>query len=112
MQWLTLVSEDAGVQRLKADNRKPVVTGSVDALSPYPGTHPVQLGERRQADERPRVERRSGDRRQGERRKKQVPVLLDTRAKHDRRAIEGRRQAETGNRAADLPARRRINLYA
>ena len=45
MQWLTLVPEDAGVQRLKADNRRPAVTRDVDALSAYPSTHAVKIGD-------------------------------------------------------------------
>lgn len=112
MQWLTLVPEDSGVQRLKADNRKPAVTGSVDPVSPYPRVHPTRPGKQIETRSRPAHERRRGERRRsGERRLEQLPVLLDTRCRQDRRAIDNRRAAAaTGEQP---PAtRRRINLYA
>ncbi|GEM_PF-1493543 len=114
MQWITLVPEDAGLQRLKADNRRPVITRHVDAVSPYPSAHPAHIGERRQRDIAEHRERRSGDRRMGnDRRKQQVPVLLDTRSKHDRRAIDNRRQTISRETATGKPERRaRLNLYA
>ncbi|MCO6413992.1 MAG: hypothetical protein J5I92_14720 [Thiogranum sp.] len=111
MQWLTLVSEDAGVQRLKADNRSPATTPNVDAVAPYPVVHAAAGGEHRErAQQAPVDRRRNDDRRQGERRREQVPVILDTRSKHDRRSLENRRM--TTAHATAAPLRRRINLYA
>jgi len=112
MQWLTLVPEDSGVQRLKADNRKPAVTGSVDPVSPYPRAHPTRCGEQIETRSRPVHDRRQGERRRGgERRREQVSVLLDTRCPQDRRAIDNRR---TSAATSEHPptARLRINLYA
>ena len=40
----------------------------------------------------------------------QVPVILDTRCKHDRRAVQTRRESTDDTAAASAPAR--INLYA
>jgi len=112
MQWLTLVPEDAGVQRLKADNRRPAVTRDVDALSGYPSTHAIKIGDGTVKRPQPMRDRRQGDRRgDGERRREQVPVLLDTRSRHDRRQIENRREP-TAPRDRQPAARTRINLYA
>ena len=112
MQWLTLVPEDSGVQRLKAANRKPAVTGSVDPVSPYPPAQPTHSGEQIESRQRPVHDRPQGERRGGdERRREQVPVLLDTRCPQDRRAIENRRaSAATGEHPPT--ARLRIYLYA
>ena len=112
MQWLTLVSEDAGVQRLKAEARQPATTRSVDAVASYPSTHPVQIGEGSSTRQKPIRDRRLGERRKGgDRRKAQQPVLLDTRSQHDRRAIDNRRQIQYRSTEAK-PSRTRINLYA
>ncbi|MDT8388270.1 MAG: hypothetical protein RQ736_12200 [Thiogranum sp.] len=112
MQWLNLVPEDAGVQRLKADNRQPVVARSVDTVAPYPETHETRLaGTRLPERDQSRDRRgRSGDRRQGERRQKQVPVLLDTRC-GNRRGLGNRRQDAAPADAAALVSAR-INVYA
>ena len=111
MQWLTLVPEDAGTRLLKADNRRPATTPGVDAVAPYPRVHSLRLGDHPEQTLRPPArDRRSGDRRQNERRQKQVPVILDTRCKHDRRALENRRESTDDTAAASVPAR--INLYA
>jgi len=114
MQLFTLVSEDDGLQRLKADNRRPVIARNVDAVSPYPSAHPAHIGESRQRDIAEHRERRASDRRLGiDRRKQQVPVLLDTRSKHNRRAIDNRRSAASGKTSAGQPPRTtRLNLYA
>ncbi|TCK19428.1 hypothetical protein DFR30_2739 [Thiogranum longum] len=114
MQWITLVPEDAGVQRLKADNRRPVITRNVDAVSPYPSAHALRIGEGNRRESAPHGERRADERRAGaERRKQQVPVLLDTRSKHDRRAIDNRRTIDaTDNNSDQRPRRVRLNLYA
>jgi len=113
MQWINLVPEDAGIQRLKADNRRPVITRDVDAVSPYPSAHAARVGKGIERDITEHRERRAEDRRSGiDRRKKQLPVLLDTRSKHDRRGIDNRRAA-TDSGADDRPARKtRLNLYA
>ncbi len=110
MQWLTLVSEDAGVQRLKADNRLPATTPGVDAVSPYPAAHPARIeGRPQQAPRAPARDRRRDDRRQGERRRQQLPVVFDTRSRHDRRALENRRKNAPGSTA---PAPTGVDLYA
>ena len=112
MQWLKLVSEDGGVQRLKAVNRLPARAPHVDAVPAYPATHSARSGEYPEPG-RPLKDRRQNERRQGgERRKKQVPIVLDTRSKHDRRALENRRD---GNKRCEdkTPAPRSgINVYA
>jgi hypothetical protein len=111
MQWLKLVSEDGGVQRLKANNRLPVRTPGVDPVPPYPATHSARIDTARQSHARPVKDRRQSDRRKGgERRKKQVAVVLDTRSKHDRRALEDRRGSK--KRSHDKRrARSHINIY-
>ncbi len=112
MQWLTLIPEDSGVQRLKADNRKPVVARAVDSISPYPSTHPVQIGEQRGSRRQRNESRRQGERRRGEeRRHEQIPVILDTRSSHDRRALQNRRTDHNVDETADAPPQR-INVYA
>jgi len=113
MQWLNLVSEDAGVQSLKAEARRPATTRGVSAVAPYPVVHPVQIGEgsnpRRQ---KPVQDRRHGERRKGaDRRQQRNTVLLDTRSQHDRREIDNRRQPQSGD-TETTPSRTRINLYA
>ena len=113
MQWIKLVSEDDGVQRLKAGNRLPAATPVVEPVPPYPATHSARIDGRPEPDSRrPLKDRRQNERRQdSDRRKKQVPVILDTRSKHDRRALENRR--EDKKRCADKPpACSRINVYA
>lgn len=106
MQWLTLVSEDRGVQRLKADNRKPALARSVDAVAPTRGAPSARSGEHSQATAAPATgERRHDERRSDyDRRRQQVPVLLDTRSADRRQQPE-----DTVRRPA---ARKRINLYA
>ena len=112
MQWLTLVSEDNGVQRLKADNRRPVVARAVDPVSPYPSTHPARIGEHPETPHQRIESRHQGERRKdGDRRRKQVPVILDTRSKHDRRALQNRGDTHSGEEKPDTP-RPRINVYA
>lgn len=112
MQWLTLVPEDAGVQRLKADNRRPAGARGVEALAPYPSTHAVKIGENAANHQPPERDRRRGERRSGvDRRCNQLPVLLDTRSRHDRRRIENRRQPTTPQDPRQA-VRTRINLYA
>ena len=113
MQWLNRVSEDSGVQSLKAEARRPATTRGVSAVAPYPVVHPVQIGEgsnpRRQ---KPVQDRRHGERRKGDdRRQQQKTVLLDTRSQHDRREIDNRRQPQSGEKET-RPSRMRINLYA
>jgi hypothetical protein len=110
MQWLTLVSEDSGVQRLKADNRRPAATPSVDPVSANTAVHTPRSGE--QVEHKPVADRRRGERRSGhERRSEQHPVLLDTRCSQDRRSGENRRQSSADCEQRP-PARTRINLYA
>lgn len=107
MQWLSLVTEDYGVQRLKADNLRPVVARPLAPVAAYPAAHPVQTGETPEAPQQPRAERRRGERRQGgERRRRQVPVILDTRCQNDRRASTERRDG-----AGSAP-RLRLDTYA
>jgi len=121
MQWIKLVPEDAGIQNLQIDSRRPVVTRDVDAVSPYPSAHAPKIGEGTRRGAGKQQDRRSGDRRSGEdRRKRQVPVLLDTRCKHDRRAI-GNRRVENAIKASSRdtssgddehpPLRKHLNLY-
>jgi len=116
MQWIKLVPEDVGIQNLKADNRRPVITRKLDAVSPYPSTHAPRIGEGTQRDAMQHSERRDNDRRTGDdRRKQQARVLLDTRSKHDRRAI-GNRRSDASNDDNDdddqTPRNTHLNLYA
>ena len=111
MQWLRLVSEDSGIQRLKTENRLPATTHGIAPVSPYPATHSASIGDGTATSLPPTKDRRKGDRRKGgDRRSQQVPVFLDTRSKHDRRGIENRRQTEATHRQRRA-ARARINLY-
>lgn len=104
MQWLSLVTEDSSVQRLKADNRRPAVTPSVNAVNAATPAQPVRSGERSPELPRPEGDRHPAERRSGrDRRRRQLPVILDTRC-NDRR-----QQPEDGRRPAAI---RRINLYA
>ena len=100
------------MQRLKADNRQPVVARAVDSVSPYPSAHPVKIGEHPENRRQRTTNRRQDERRQGnDRRREQVPVMLDTRSNHDRRALQNRRAAHNGDETADAP-QLRINVYA
>ena len=104
MQWLSLVPEDAGVQRLRAERPVTASTGQLDRVAHYPSSHPVQIGETHPRAAAPRRERRRGERRQGERRGQQLAGAFDTRGKHDRRGCQDRLQstvaAATPKRAA------------
>jgi len=96
MQSLKLVNEDTGVQNLRQTNRMPVTAGSVAAVPAYPSTHAARIGDAR--ERMPAIDRRVKERRRGEdRRKKQVPVLLDTRASHDRRMTARRSPDDEDN---------------
>ncbi len=110
MQWLSLVSEDTGVQRLKAADRAPARTGRLEAVAQYPSAHPVQVGERRADQRPPRVDRRRGERRDADRRTRQIPVLLDTRSQHQRRAVQDRRRS--GGETATTRRGTGIDVYA
>jgi hypothetical protein len=112
MQWLKLVSEDGGIQRLKAGNRLPAKTPGVGPVPPYPATHSARIDRYPEfGSHRPPEDRRQNERRQGgDRRKKQIPVVLDTRSKHDRRALENRRGGK--KRSQDRPPiRSGVNIY-
>ncbi len=112
MQGLTLVSEDNGVQRLKADNRRPAVVRAVDAVSAYPSVHPTRIGEHPESPRQRTANRSQDERRTGsDRRRKQVPVILDTRSKHERRALQGRCATHRVDEKPDTP-HQRINVYA
>lgn len=112
MQWLTLVPENSGVQRLKADQRLPAVTPRVDPVAASSGVPATRSDEQVQQQRKPAADRRRGERRGGlERRREQQPVLLDTRCSEDRRDSENRRHS-CGDREQRPAARTRINLYA
>lgn len=112
MQWINLVPEDAGVQRLKASNRRPVAARKLDAVTPYPSSHEVQVGNDGDTDREPVRDRRREERRKGgDRRKQHQPVLLDTRGRHNRRAIENRRQSDREEKPA-ATQHSQIDLYA
>jgi len=98
MQWITPLSEDYGVQRLKADNRKPAIARAVAPTR--------MVGECLEAPHKRIESRYQGERRKhGDRRRKQVPVILDTRSSQNRRNPQG-----ADERAAlSCP---RINVYA
>ncbi len=103
MQWFTPVPEDAGVRRLMAANARPAATRPPESVAaPLPdaagnrtrGARPVGA-----------VERRHGERRHQDRRRRQVPVLLDTRCRPDRRT--------SGDRRGAGPVKgRRLDVYA
>lgn len=110
MQWLTLVSEDAGVQRLRAERPVTASTGQLDAVVRYPSAHPAQIGETRASAPAPRRERRRGERRQGDRRGQQLAGAFDTRSKHDRRGCQDRRRP--AGEAVATPKGAGIDVYA
>jgi len=105
MQWLTLVPENSSVQRLTADNRRPVVVRGVAAPAPCPPAPPLRNDERTApgAREHRHDERRKGD----DRRRQQVPVVLDTRCSDERR-----RRSDAGKAGQPTDRRHHINLYA
>ena len=104
MQWLTLVSEDNGVQRLKAANRRPAVARALEPVAPYPSAHPARIGEHSETPRRRSENRQPAERRKnGDRRRKQVPVILDTRSQHDRRELQDRHGTHL---------RKRLDVYA
>lgn len=110
MQWLSLVTEDAGLQRLKADNRLPVPTRSIDPVAPYPATHSARIADLPQPQPSLSRERRKDDRRHGDRRKQQIAVILDTRCS-SRRSLANRRSAPIDKGTQSLPGAH-IDLYA
>jgi hypothetical protein len=111
MQWLSLVPEDSGTQRLKADSRRPAATRSVDAVCPGAPVHATRSGNVVRTPPRPVTDRRRGERRSGhERRSIQHAVLLDTRCGAPRRGSEDRRQS-SGSRER-IRSTYHINLYA
>jgi hypothetical protein len=83
---------------------------TVAPAQPYPATPPVQTEQ--SAIETPsRAPRQLRQRRQGERRKQSLPVLLDTRSRHDRRNIL--RNSETGAESeTDNPGSAGIDVYS
>ena len=103
MQWLTPIPEDAGVWRLKVANASPATARSVEAVAAsLPGAADDRTRGTRPV---PAVERRHGERRRQDRRQRQVPVLLDTRCRQDRRA--------SGDRRSAGPVKgRRLDVYA
>jgi len=112
MQWITPVYEDYGVQRLRADSRKPVIARAVDPVSPYPSVHPGRIGKPSGRLHQNTKNRAQGERRKGaDRRRKQVPVILDTRCSQNRRALHSRRDQQSANNTADTH-RQRISVYA
>lgn len=93
MTTINLIPDDAGVQKLRADNEAPTTTHGVSATS---ATHKVEKHPRSYeqvqsvSQARRYGERRKGERRQGERRIGKQPVMLDTRSHRERRR-NGRR---------------------
>ncbi len=86
MTSINLRPDDLNIQSLKRDNEAPAATRPVSPGAPAPRVHgsgeQVAPGQPAPA---PRVERR-GDRRGGvDRRQRQIPVILDTRSKRERR---------------------------
>ena len=110
MQWLSLVPEDAGVQRLQAERPATARTAQLDAVARYPSAHPAQIGERRANAPAPRRERRGGERRQGDRRGQQLAGAFDPRSKHDRRGCQDRRRP--AGEAVATPKGAGIDVYA
>jgi hypothetical protein len=111
MQWLSLVTEDAGVQRLKADTRLRVALRSLDGVAPCPSLHTVQTDAAEHRQRLPRRERRQQERRRaGDRRQQQLPVFLDTRSRQDRRQPHNRRLTWISENP-QVTARARLDLY-
>jgi len=110
MQWLTLVSEDAAVQRLRSARPATASTGRLHGVAGYPSAHPAQIGEPRVDEPAARRERRRGERRMEQRRDQQLPVAFDTRSRHDRRGCQDRRRAP--DEAQTTPRVTGIDVYA
>lgn len=102
MTSINLRPDDAGIRNLKNDNTRPASTQEVDHVPPYPNTHPVKSGmlspveqenlQRVQQAGTPQTEEETAQqtlmqerRQRRDRRKKQVPVILDTRSRQQRR---------------------------
>ncbi len=99
--------DDEGLQRLRIQRRRQGRIPRLSPLSPYPGITarpktrsktdsgtrtPARAGAEAQGGLRnPRLRRRGVERRRGERRQRQIPVLLDTRSRQDRRRRARRR---------------------
>lgn len=86
MTSINLRPDDLNIQSLKRDNEAPATIREVNptAASPRVRGSEEQAAPGRQPPA-PRIDRR-GDRRTGEdRRKRQIPVILDTRSKRERR---------------------------
>lgn len=108
MTTFNIRPDDTGIRNLKNDNARPASTPQVDNVPPTPAAHPIKAGlvspvEREslprphppavppaqpQTPPEPRPQLLLEDRRQRkERREKQVPVILDTRARQQRRQV-------------------------
>jgi hypothetical protein len=110
MQWLTLVPENTGIQRLRTERPVTASTRRLDAAAPYPSAHAAQIGDPRADSRPPRRERRRTERRHHERRGQQLPVAFDTRSKHDRRGCQDRRAPRDVSTAT--PRVTGIDVYA
>jgi len=83
MAGINFRPDDLGTRLLEKDNSQPASTRAVDPAAPSPRPH---APEDQPAPEAPPPAYRGKDRRKGgDRRKKDVPVILDTRSKRERR---------------------------
>ncbi len=108
MTLLPVNRDDEGLQRLRIQRRRQGRIPRLSPVSPYPGItarsktrpntrsggtpKPAPAGTEEQRSRRSRrLRRRAGERRRGDRRQRQIPVLLDTRGRQDRRRRARRR---------------------
>lgn len=100
MTTLTPPPDDTGLQRLRIENAAPGTARAVAGPRPAGGVPASRPAPHRPGAETVRpVERRQGERRQGERRQRNVPVLLDTRSRQERRTRFGQRATDTSGEA-------------
>lgn len=105
MVMIKVISDDYGVQRLRADNQRAPTANAVTSIQGSRGIHqPVGAPTQPQylPVAHPRIRRRllaerrvQGDRRRRERRQQSQAVMLDTRSYRERRRTRQRRVRET-----------------
>lgn len=95
MTSITPPPDDIGLQRLKLDNAAPGTARAVTSPRPAGGVPESRPAPRQaEAETVTPVERRQGERRHGERRQRNLPVVLDTRSRQDRRTRTGQRATD------------------
>ncbi|MFQ5488700.1 MAG: hypothetical protein ACE5ET_09700 [Gammaproteobacteria bacterium] len=99
MTSITIPRDDEGLQRLQLRLRRQGRFPPVSRPQPYgpiPAKGKSTAGHPTPATQPAASRQRGPERRRGERRRMQIPVILDTRGRHERRA-QRRRSDDTGS---------------